>query len=1104
MRSPAPLVMATLIIIACDDSIQPEVRSPIGPPQFTTFNVPADFSSIQAAHDAASSGDTILVAPGTYNGQITITKAITLASHYLVTGDESYIGTTILDGGGGNAGFVIEIPTTAEDGSTIQGFTIQNADDGIFAHAHFNLLNCLVRNVSDGVDYEDGSGGLVQYCTFELNGDDGLDLDDTVDLIALDNIIRDNSGDGFEIRMQEYIGPLANIIIRRNEIYGNGGDGIQLIHYDVPTDRFFEITYNYIHDNDDAGIGMMDNAQSSEDFRAADIPETIYVFNNTFANNSHGITGGDNTVVLNNIFVGHPVIAVKNVDNNSELAYNLFFNNGIDNSGSNVDVASSVYEDPLLTTELELAAGSPAIDAGTANYVWQGTTVLDLPASAYSGAAPDIGAFEFDSGSGAPPDSPTLVSPADGSVDLSLTPTLSWTGEGDNFTVQVANDAEFTTIVDAAVLSTTEYTVAVGALEHSTTYYWRVKASNANGTSDFSFVWSFATAAASAPPDPPALMSPADGATDVPLEATLEWAGTADDFDVEVATDPDFTTIVFSVNTTSTTITLTSGTLSHETGYHWHVRGNNSFGAGAFSTAFTFTTVPPPDETPPSQPQNLSSPAQTGTTIDLVWDASTDDVGVTSYNIYRDGVLVGNESNTTHTATGLDPATAYDFQVSALDAAGNESTLSAVLTASTLDQDTEAPTTPGTPTLDSKTEDTVSFSWTAATDNVGVTEYRVFRDAVAIATVAAPTISFTDTGLTPATTYSYHVTALDAAGNESLPSGALEVTTDPGPGSLIHVGGIAIELRRTGRWNSARAVVRVVDGLGNPVDGATVTVGWSGLATNVEAGTTSGGEVDFDSDKVDNSVSGQFVITVTDATAGGLTYDPTANLQTAACIDTSGSPCTVGESDTEPPVVPDPLTATGGAGWVSLDWPDNTTDADWASFSVYRSTTAGSGHGLIAEELTSSEYTDNDVTAGTTYYYVVTATDLSGNESDPSNEVSATPTEPLPLSIHVDDISITIVNRGRNYSGTATVTVLDQDGNPSPGVEVIGSWTWNSMDIGSGSEVTDGNGVAILSSSNVKAASGDVLTFNVTDLVLSGYTYDPASDVETSDSATIP
>ncbi len=377
-----------------------------------TFNVPGDFSSIQAAHDAADSGDTILVAPGTYVGQIFISKAVTLASHFLVTEDEDLVRSTVLDGGGG--AFVITISRGVEDRPTIQGFTIQNGDDGITPNAMFNLLNCVVRDTIDGVDYEDGSGGLVRYCTFELNLDDGIDLDDAVDIVIEDNIIRNNGDDGVEIRMQYHSGPTLNVIIKRNEIYGNAQDGIQLISYGNPTNRFFEITHNYIYDNVDAGIGMMDGKVTVEDFRAADIPETIIICNNTFANNSHGISGGDNTVALNNIFVGHSVIAVKNVDANSELAFNLFFGNGTDNSGSNVDASTSVIADPLLTVNLELPEGSSAIDAGTAFFAWTGMPVLDLPRSAFSGAAPDIGAFESGIGGDLTPVAAVRESSADG------------------------------------------------------------------------------------------------------------------------------------------------------------------------------------------------------------------------------------------------------------------------------------------------------------------------------------------------------------------------------------------------------------------------------------------------------------------------------------------------------------------------------------------------------------------------------------------------------------------------------------------------------------------------------------------------------------------
>jgi hypothetical protein len=93
MKRAAMFVLAILFAAACEVTTQPEVTAPIQAPQFARINVPGDYSSIQDAHDAASSGDTILLQPGVYVEQITISKAITLGSLYVTTGDESYIGT---------------------------------------------------------------------------------------------------------------------------------------------------------------------------------------------------------------------------------------------------------------------------------------------------------------------------------------------------------------------------------------------------------------------------------------------------------------------------------------------------------------------------------------------------------------------------------------------------------------------------------------------------------------------------------------------------------------------------------------------------------------------------------------------------------------------------------------------------------------------------------------------------------------------------------------------------------------------------------------------------------------------------------------------------
>ena len=91
--------------------------------------------------------------------------------------------------------------------------------------------------------------------------------------------------------------------------------------------------------------------------------------------------------------------------------------------------------------------------------------------------------------------------------------------------------------------------------------------------------------------------------------------------------------------------------------------------------------------------------------------------------------------------------------------------------------DTENPSAPANLQETGRSATTVSLGWTASTDNVGVTEYGVYRDGVEAGTAAGT--SFTDTGLNPITSYTYQVTARDAAGNESSPSGSLVVLTNP-------------------------------------------------------------------------------------------------------------------------------------------------------------------------------------------------------------------------------------------------------------------------------------------------------------------------------------
>ncbi|MDO5969786.1 fibronectin type III domain-containing protein [Flavivirga aquimarina] len=89
------------------------------------------------------------------------------------------------------------------------------------------------------------------------------------------------------------------------------------------------------------------------------------------------------------------------------------------------------------------------------------------------------------------------------------------------------------------------------------------------------------------------------------------------------------------------------------------------------------------DTQPPTAP-TLSSTFQTSTTVDLSWTAATDNIAVTGYKIYKDGVLEATLGNIlTYQVTGLTAATSYDFTVTALDIAGNESVVSNTMTITT-------------------------------------------------------------------------------------------------------------------------------------------------------------------------------------------------------------------------------------------------------------------------------------------------------------------------------------------------------------------------------------------------------------------------------------
>src|SRR5439155_942165 len=183
------------------------------------------------------------------------------------------------------------------------------------------------------------------------------------------------------------------------------------------------------------------------------------------------------------------------------------------------------------------------------------------------------------------------------------------------------------------------------------------------------------------------------------------------------------------------------------------------------------------DTQAPTVPEGLTATALSASAIYLAWTASTDNVLVTQYKIFRNGTQIGVSATTYYVDNDLAPSTIYTYRVSACDAATNCSAQSNP--ASTMTQaapDTQAPTIPTGLVALPVGASQISLSWSASSDNVGVTAYWVYRNGGLIAILGNVT-SYGDTGLSASTVYEYSVAACDAAGNCSLGSPTVSART---------------------------------------------------------------------------------------------------------------------------------------------------------------------------------------------------------------------------------------------------------------------------------------------------------------------------------------
>jgi fibronectin type 3 domain-containing protein len=184
-------------------------------------------------------------------------------------------------------------------------------------------------------------------------------------------------------------------------------------------------------------------------------------------------------------------------------------------------------------------------------------------------------------------------------------------------------------------------------------------------------------------------------------------------------------------------------------------------------------TITTPDWTAPSTPAQPTATV-VGKSVQLTWAASTDNSGVTGYDVYRNGQVIQKvTTGTSFTDAGVRDATTYRYAIDAFDAAGNTSPQSPVATLKT--PDWTAPTAPTVSAVAGRAGQII-VRWSGARDNVGVTSYDVYRDGSSRPVVAGVRGSQWTNNVTPGSRHSYRVVARDAARNSSPLSNAAAAT----------------------------------------------------------------------------------------------------------------------------------------------------------------------------------------------------------------------------------------------------------------------------------------------------------------------------------------
>jgi hypothetical protein len=491
-----------------------------------------------------------------------------------------------------------------------------------------------------------------------------------------------------------------------------------------------------------------------------------------------------------------------------------------------------------------------------------GTSVAAGPASATTQAAPACSAV------------PTAPANFTATASSSTAIGLSWFAVAPpaNCTIGSYSIYGGTTANPTTLLGTTTGTsYSNTGLAASTTYYYVVKATDADGSSAASTQVSAKTQAAPvAPAAPTSLTATAVSSSQI----NLLWTAST----TTGATYLVFQNGVQIGTATGTTYSVTG--LAASTTYSFTVKATNSAGTSAAAGPVSATTQAAACSAVPAAPTNLNATASSSTAIGLTWSAVTAPTNCTisSYSIYggttaNPTTLLGTTTGTSYSNTNLTSSTTYYYVVKATDADGSSAAsgqVSAETLAAPAPTCSAIPTAPGGLTATATSSTAIGLMWTSVTApaNCSIASYNVYSSMTSgftpgsgnlLATVTSGT-NYSNTGLAASTTYYYVVEAVDGDGNSAASTQASATTTAGNPTADFTLG-ISPASLTVVTGQSGTETVTVTPENGFPSN-SNVTLTCSGLP--------SGAACNFSSATVTSAgnITSTLTVTTTKSTAG--------------------------------------------------------------------------------------------------------------------------------------------------------------------------------------------------------------------------------------------